>query len=68
MSTHEIPEKDKPFYLAVISSVFVFVSVAVAAIGAYIGNSTMAQTGMDSLKATLPLTTMAWTFYFQSKS
>jgi len=63
----EIKETDKPFILALVSSVITVLSIVVTAIGAYANNITMKDTGIEIMKYTFTLTTMAWTFYFGSK-
>ena len=67
MSGQEIPERDKPFYLALVSFITVL-SIVIAAVGALYNNESMVETGKEALKFTFPLTTMAWTFYYKSKS
>ena len=68
MSQVNIPERDKPFYLAVVSSIITISTIIIAAIGAFYGNAEMVEVGKETLKFTFPLTTMAWTFYFKTKS
>jgi len=68
VSGQEIPERDKPFYLALVSSFITILSIIIAAAGAFYNNESMVETGKESLKFTFPLTTMAWTFYYKSKS
>ena len=67
MSQESIPERDKPFFLAIISSAVTILTISIAAIGAFLSNETMIEVGLEALKFTLPLTTMAWTFYFKSR-
>jgi len=65
MSNNEsIKEKDKPFILAIIASAITIIEIAIASFGAFTGNVIMKDTGIETLKFTFPLTTMAWTFYF----
>ena len=59
-----ISERDKPFILALISSGITILNILITSYGAYKGNQLMVDTGMDMLKFTFPMTTMAWTFYF----
>jgi len=61
----KIPEKDKPFLLALISSGLTFACLFVTCYGAFVGNDSLRETGMEALKYTFSLTTMAWTFYFK---
>jgi len=61
----EVKEKDKPFILALVSSGITILNVAITAVGAYIGNTEMATKGVEMLKFTFSLTTMAWAFYFK---
>jgi len=68
MSGKEIPERDKPFYLALVSSFITIFSIVIAAVGALYNNEQMVETGKEALKFTFPLTTMAWTFYYKSRS
>jgi len=63
----EIRETDKPFILALVSSGITILSIVVAAIGAYTGNTYMKDTGIEVLKYTGTLTTMSWTYYFSKK-
>jgi len=65
MAAKEISEKDKPFILALVSSGITILNVILTAVGAYTGNQTMVDSGIEMLKFTFPLTTMAWTFYFK---
>ena len=67
MSRENIPERDKPFFLAIISSIITVTAIIIAAIGAYLRNEAMVEVGKETLKFTFPLTTMAWTFYFKSR-
>lgn len=60
-----LKEKDKPFILALVSSGITILNVVITAVGAYIGNAQMTTNGIEMLKFTFPLTTMAWTFYFK---
>ena len=64
----EISEKDKPFVLAIVSSGITVLNIILAGIGAYTGNKEMVTVSVEMLKFTLPLTTMAWTFYFGKKT
>jgi len=68
VSQENIPERDKPFYLAIASSIITITTILIAAIGAFYGNQPMVEVGKEALKFTFPLTTMAWTFYFKAKS
>jgi len=63
----EVQERDKPFILALVSSAITILNIAVAAYGALTGNTLMKDTGIEMLKYTGTLTTMAWTFYFGKK-
>jgi hypothetical protein len=65
MTEKVVSEKDKPFILALISSGITILTVVLSAVGAYTGNTQMMNNGIDSLKFTFPLTTMAWTFYLK---
>jgi len=65
--TQQVSEKDKPFILALTSAGITVLSIIVAAVGALQGNSTMRDTGIEVLKFTFPLTTMAWVFYFKTQ-
>jgi len=67
MSEKEIKEADKPFYLAIISSLITILCIILAGIGAALRNDTLANTAIEMLKYTFSLTTMAWAFYFKSK-
>ena len=67
MSSNEcskLPEKDKPFILALVSSGITILNIILAMVGAYIGNSSMTDSGVELLKFTFPLTMSAWTYYF----
>ena len=68
MSEMQISEKDKPFVLAIISAGVTVLNICVVAYGALTGNKQMVDSGLEMLKFTFPLTTMAWTFYFKAKS
>ena len=63
-----VPEKDKPFILALISAGVTILNIGIMAYGALTGNQEMVTSAMEPLKFTFPLTTMAWTFYFKAKS
>jgi len=63
----EVPEKDKPYYLAVISSFITGMCIWIGAVGAAFHNTAMVEFSLESLKFTFPLTTMAWAFYFKVK-
>ena len=65
MSEEKIPEKDKPFVLALVSAGITILTVVFAAVGAYTGNTTMMDNSVETLKFTFPLTMMAWTFYLK---
>ena len=65
MSEKEVPEKDKPFILALVASAITILTIIVSAIGSFLGNQEMTNTGIELLKFTFPLTTMAWSFYFK---
>ena len=65
MSEEKIPEKDKPFVLALISAGITILTIVFAAVGAYTGNTTMVDNSIETLKFTFPLTMMAWTFYLK---
>ena len=65
MSEEKIPEKDKPFVLALISAGITILTIVFAAVGAYTGNTTMMDNSIETLKFTFPLTMMAWTFYLK---
>lgn len=65
MSEKSVPEHDKPFYLAIVASAITVLTIIVAAVGAYLGNDALRSTGLEALKFTFPLTTAAWTYYFQ---
>jgi len=67
MSVKQVPEKDKPFVLALVGSAITVTTIIVTAIGAWFGKTEMVEKGMDTLKFTFPLTTMAWTYYFGKK-
>ena len=68
MAQAGVPEKDKPFILALISAGVTILNIGIMAYGALTGNQEMVTSAMESLKFTFPLTTMAWTFYFKAKS
>ncbi|RLI82223.1 MAG: hypothetical protein DRP01_10125 [Archaeoglobales archaeon] len=68
MEEVQIPEKDKPFILAIISVGVTILNICVVAYGAVTGNQQMVDSGIEMLKFTFPLTTMAWTFYFKARS
>lgn len=55
----EVKEADKPFILALVSSGTTILCI----IGGFLG----LPFAEDGLKASIPLTTMAWTFYFVKK-
>ena len=61
-----VSEKDKPFVLALVASGITVLSALVAAVGSFLGNQTMKDTGIEVLKFTFPLTTMSWAFYFKA--
>jgi len=61
----EIPESDKPFYLAIVSSVVTGLCIVIGAIGAVYKNVEMIDFATESLKFTFPLTMMSWAFYFK---
>ena len=63
----DIPETDKPFILALVSSGITILNIVFAAIGAYNGNEAMMNESIDTLKYTFTLTTMAWSYYFAKK-
>jgi len=60
-----VPEKDKPFILALIASTITILNIVLAAVGAYTGNTIMMNNSVDTLKYTFTLTTMAWVFYLK---
>jgi len=62
-----IPERDKPFVLALISSGITISCLAIAFFGAYTNNDNLKDLGLEALKFTFSLTTMAWAFYFKRK-
>jgi len=65
MSVKQVSEKDKPFILALVSSAITVTTIVITAIGAYLGKQDMVKEGVEALKFTFPLTTMAWVFYFK---
>lgn len=67
MSDVKIPEKDKPFILALVSAGVSIINIVLLGLGAWYGNEDLSKNAMESLKFTFPLTTMAWTFYFKAK-
>jgi len=62
-----VPERDKPFILALVASGITILNVLIAAIGAQTGNVTMKDTGLEGLKFTFSLTMAAWAFYFKKE-
>lgn len=66
MSGTEVPEKDKPFILALVSAGVTILNISLVALGALSRNQAMVDAGVEMLKFTFPLTTMAWTFYFKA--
>jgi len=64
MST-QVNERDKPFILALVASGTALVNIIIAAYGAFTGNASMTDTGIECLKFTFPLTTMSWAYYFK---
>ena len=66
MST-EIPEADKPFYLAMVAAGITILNIVLLGVGSYLHNKAMADNALETLKFTFPLTTMAWAFYFKGK-
>ena len=65
MSEEKIPERDKPFVLALVSAGITILTIVFAVVGAYTGNTTMMDNSVETLKFTFPLTMMAWTFYLK---
>lgn len=64
----QISEKDKPFVLALVGSAITVLNIVTIAIGAWTGKTIMVENGMEALKFTFTLTTVAWSFYFGKKS
>lgn len=67
MSKEIVGEKDKPFILAVMSGVFTLACILGIMLGGYFNNNSLVEASKEAVKVTLPLTTMAWTFYFSKK-
>lgn len=63
----QVPDKDKPFILALIASGITVLNIIVAATGAIFDNQAMMAQSVDILKYTFTLTTTAWAFYFGKK-
>ena len=63
----KVPEQDKPFIIAMVSAAITVMTGFAAIIGAYLGNSAMAQEGEKIFTDTLPLTASAWAFYLGNK-
>ena len=64
----KIENRDRPFILALVSSGITTLSILIASVGAWMGNLLATDTGMDILKFTFPLTTIAWAFYFSRRN
>lgn len=62
----EIKETDKPFILALVSSAIAILNILIVAVGSALGNELMAEKGIEMLKFTFPLSSMAWGFYFST--
>jgi len=67
MAIKQISEKDKPFILALVGSAITVATIVITAVGAWFGKPEMVKEGVDALKFTFPLTTMAWTYYLGKK-
>lgn len=63
----DISKKDQTFILSLVASGITVLGAVISAVGAYLGNPEMTNTGMEALKYTFTLTTMSWAFYFKSK-
>jgi len=48
VSQENIPERDKPFYLAIVSSAITVITIIIAAIGAFYGNESMVEVGKET--------------------
>ncbi len=65
----EIPESDKPFILALVSAAITVLCIVLGIVASWFsGNAAVADWATKAFEGTLPLTVMAWSWYFHSKS
>jgi hypothetical protein len=65
----EIPESDKPFILALVSAGITVLCIVLGIVASWFsGNAAVADWATKAFEGTLPLTVMAWSWYFHSKS
>lgn len=68
-STSEIAESDKPFILALVSAAITVLCIVLGIVASWFsGNAAVADWATKAFEGTLPLTVMAWSWYFHSKS
>ena len=63
----EIPESDKPFYLALASAILLVIVIFIGAIGANSGNQAMIDYAIQMGTPIFALVGAAWAFYFAKK-
>lgn len=65
MPEREIPEKDKPFYLAIIASGIVVGVIVAGVLGAFYGHSSVVEFAKEVFTPVFGLMSMAWAWYFK---
>jgi hypothetical protein len=61
----EIPEADKPFYLAILSTVLFGVVLTMGAIGAFFDKPDLVEYAKSTFTPVFGLLSMAWAWYFK---
>jgi len=64
----EIPEADKPFYLAIAVTAVLIIVMGIGAIGALEGKVLLVELAEDWFVPVFGLMSMAWGFYFKGKA
>jgi hypothetical protein len=64
----EIPEKDKPFYLAIISALLVATDIIIGGLGAYHGDVAVVNYAQNVFTPLFGLMSVSWAWYFKEKS
>jgi hypothetical protein len=68
MSSPKVNDRDKPFILALVSAGITLTNIVIAAAAGWVGNWTLMNQAIDTMKYTFTITGVAWTFYFGKPS
>ena len=61
----EIPEADKPFYLAIVSTIMLGGVIFMGAVGAFYGRTDLVEYAKNTFAPIFGLVSMAWAWYFK---